>query len=85
MDALELKVAEDQKKFVASNLYSIAQSKYDPDIDPDRGSYVIYRFWWVSCPAIRPRKSCTGAWALSNRTCSGRANWCCGTWCGKQQ
>ncbi len=64
-EACSLKVREDQRSFVASNLYSIAQSKFDPctplavyagetmvgflmygtdpDIDPARGSYVVYR------------------------------------------
>ncbi len=63
---ISLKVAPDQARFVAPNLYSLAQSKFepwctplgvyhgdtmvgfvmygkDPDIDPARGAYLIYR------------------------------------------
>jgi diamine N-acetyltransferase len=37
-DCIKLKVSEDQEKYVASNLYSIAESKVDPSITP----YAIY-------------------------------------------
>lgn len=33
-DCVSLKVAENQKNFVASNSYSLAQSKYEPDCIP---------------------------------------------------
>lgn len=33
-DVINLKVAEDQKKFVASNVYSIAQAKVQPECIP---------------------------------------------------
>jgi diamine N-acetyltransferase len=33
-DCVRLKVAEDQQGFVASNVYSLAESKYEPDCVP---------------------------------------------------